>query len=228
VQLVVWMRGVIWDNGQQGEGDLPPGKESTLDNIVQELLIDKIEPFEYLIYIVGIDRDFDALEQSLMADAFNQSYSLVRSNPTVMEVELASQEFLDESTQTLDLDNRLLRRRSLITRFRGLSFCRRCPTKRIRDPLFSSRTKRRVLEWEDYMEIAGLDSDQFIQEFNVVVLSGAESLVNTGKIPAMEKIDTTVKFIDVTASDSIAQNTALAITDTPTNAVQPICQQSIP
>ena len=80
------------------------------------------------------------------------------------------------------------------------------------------------------MEIAGLDSDQFIQEFNVVVLSGAESLVNTGKIPAMEKIDTTVKFkfIDVTASDSIAQNTALAITDTPTNAVQPICQQSIP
>ena len=40
------------------------------------------------------------------------------------------------------------------------------------------------------MEIAGLDSDQFIQEFNVVVLSGAESLVNTGKIPAMEKIDT--------------------------------------
>ena len=90
------MPGVIWDNGQQGEGDLPPGEVSILDNIVQELLIDKIEPFEYLIYIVGIDGDFDALEQSLMADAFNQSYSLVRSNPTVMEVELASQEFLDE------------------------------------------------------------------------------------------------------------------------------------
>eukprot|EP00978_Attheya_sp_CCMP212_P028459 scaffold98295_cov41-Attheya_sp.AAC.1 len=200
--------------------------ESTFENVIQEILIlELIEPFEYLIHIIGIERDFDELEQSLIADAFNQSYSLVRSNPTVMEVELISQEIIDDSTQTV-LDNRYLkrglqRRRSLIARFRGISLCRRCPRKRIRDPLFESRTKRRFLEWENYLDIAGLDSNPFLQEFNVIVLSGTESLVNTGKIPAMERIDTTVKLVDLTSTNALStnsdNNTGLAITVTPTD-----------
>eukprot|EP00978_Attheya_sp_CCMP212_P044412 scaffold309718_cov48-Attheya_sp.AAC.1 len=51
--------------------------ESTFENVVQEILIlELIEPFEYLIHIIGIEREFGGLEQSLIADAFNQSYSL--------------------------------------------------------------------------------------------------------------------------------------------------------
>eukprot|EP00978_Attheya_sp_CCMP212_P032389 scaffold126169_cov42-Attheya_sp.AAC.2 len=116
-----------------------------------------MEEFEYIIELQGTERDFNDLEQNYLTAAFNESYSLIRDNPTIVEVEIVSQEVV--TTEEEDTANRtrfllrggspyyyespeeepprsrlLRRRRSLIARFRGISLCRRCPRKRIRDP----------------------------------------------------------------------------------------------
>eukprot|EP00978_Attheya_sp_CCMP212_P004853 scaffold10666_cov58-Attheya_sp.AAC.1 len=195
------------------------------DEIVEELM----EQFEYIIELQGPERELYDLEQAYLAAAFNESYSLIRDNPTIVEVEIVSQEVVTpeeedtasrtrfllrrgspyyESPEEAPPRSRLLGRRSLIARFRGISLCRRCPRKRIRDPLFESRTKRRFLADEDadsdsssegITGLAGVDSSLFLQAFETIVVSGPESLVNTGKIlQNITEISPKVEFVDLT------------------------------
>jgi hypothetical protein len=59
----------------------------------------------------------------------------------VDEVEIRRELMIEQGDEERHI-HRNLARRLLIARFRGLSLCIRCPSKRIRDPLFESRTKR--------------------------------------------------------------------------------------
>eukprot|EP00978_Attheya_sp_CCMP212_P014095 scaffold35758_cov54-Attheya_sp.AAC.1 len=171
-----------------------------------EIAEELIETFEYILEMNGAERAFNDVEQLFLTNAFNESYSVIRSNPTVTDIEVYSQEIREIDEEQQDSDSTRLRgirqlgrRRSLIARFRGLSLCRRCPRKRIRDPLFESRTKRRFLQDEDeIIGIAGFDSARFLETFKAMVLSGPESLVEKGLIQEIETISTTVEFVDLT------------------------------
>eukprot|EP00978_Attheya_sp_CCMP212_P040751 scaffold225745_cov58-Attheya_sp.AAC.1 len=160
-----------------------------------------MEPFEYIIELQGPERKFNDLEQTYLAAAFNESYSLIRDNPTIVEVEIVSQEVVTteeedtanrkrflrrvaspyyyESPEEDPPRSRLLGRRSLIARFRGISLCQRCPRKRMQDPLFESRFLANEdaasdSSREDITGLAGADSSLFLQEFENIVVSGPE------------------------------------------------------
>eukprot|EP00978_Attheya_sp_CCMP212_P000625 scaffold1218_cov38-Attheya_sp.AAC.1 len=203
----------------------PTSEQKSLIVKEYEIVKELMEPFEYIIELQGPERDFNDLEQNYLTAAFNESYSLIRDNPTIVEVQIVSQEVVTteeedtasrkrfllrgaspyyESPEEEPPRSRLLRRRrSLIARFRGISLCRRCPRKRIRDPLFESRTKRRFLADDNdrkaIIGLAGPYSSPFLQAFETIVFSGPESLVNTGKIQQnITKISLKVEFVDLT------------------------------
>mmetsp|Transcript_2648 Transcript_2648/g.3611 ORF Transcript_2648/g.3611 Transcript_2648/m.3611 type:complete len:129 (-) Transcript_2648:132-518(-) len=75
-----------------------------------------------------------------MGKLFMKDYNDLSDN---IQIDSITVEEVDSNRELMiEREERHLRRRSLLTRFRGLSFCRRCPSVRERDPLYESNTKK--------------------------------------------------------------------------------------
>eukprot|EP00978_Attheya_sp_CCMP212_P010253 scaffold24670_cov54-Attheya_sp.AAC.1 len=152
--------------------------------------------FAYYVEFIGDLRLFNDTERDALSLAFNESYARLNvSYSTILDIYIDSQNLTDIEEED-ESSNRRLRRRSLISRFRGISLCRRCPRKRFRDPLFESRTKRRFLQ-----NVFGDDSsvaEKFLEEFKILVITGNASLVNSGKIqPGLDDIGDEIEIANV-------------------------------
>jgi hypothetical protein len=177
----------------------PKNVEHTYFDIVKSSILDEPSlhnngiddyewPFAYYVEFIGYDlRLFNNIERDILSVAFNKSYSLLNiSYSTILEIYMDNQTLTDivedKGTKEGNSNNRRLgRRRSLISRFRGISMCRRCPKKRYRDPLFQSRTKRRLLQNEvgEDSFVAGDLMPSFVESLNIAIISGDNSLVNS-------------------------------------------------
>eukprot|EP00978_Attheya_sp_CCMP212_P032541 scaffold127601_cov71-Attheya_sp.AAC.1 len=152
--------------------------------------------FEYYVEFIGDLRLFNDTERDTLSLAFNESYARLNvSYSTILDIYIDNQVLTDIEEEE-ESSNRRLRRRSLISRFRGISLCRRCPRKRFRDPLFESRTKRRFLQnvLGDNLSVAGDLAVEFVKEFKILVITGNVSFVNSGEIqPGLEAIEEEIK-----------------------------------
>eukprot|EP00978_Attheya_sp_CCMP212_P024522 scaffold77164_cov39-Attheya_sp.AAC.1 len=162
--------------------------------------------FEYYVEFIGDLRLFNDTERDTLSLAFNESYTLLNiSYSTILDIYFDNQTLTDIDNQTSSSSNRRLRRRSLISRFRGISLCRRCPKKRFRDPLFESRTKRRFLKngFGDVLLEAGELAVDFLEAFNEVVIVGNASLVKSGQIQlGLEEIGEEIKVASIVPTSS--------------------------
>eukprot|EP00978_Attheya_sp_CCMP212_P026650 scaffold88119_cov44-Attheya_sp.AAC.1 len=126
-------------------------------------------PFEYYVEFIGDLRLFNDTERDTLSLAFNESYTRLNvSYSTIVDIYIDNQTLTDiEEEEEEENSNRRLRRRSLISRFRGISLCRRCPKKRFRDPLFESRTKRRRIGWRLFgrIQICGHHGEHKLCDF---------------------------------------------------------------
>jgi hypothetical protein len=129
-------------------------------------------PFSVDLLIVGLEDALTESQKDLMGKQFMQDYNDISDDMQIVsiivdEVELRRELMIEQGEE--GRRNLRLRRRSLIARFRGLTLCRRCPRKRIRDPLFESRTKRGRRLNED-VTIPSDDEDlavQFLESFSM-------------------------------------------------------------
>jgi hypothetical protein len=131
-------------------------------------------PFSVDLLIVGLEDALTESQKDLMGKQFMQDYNDISDDMQIVSiiveaVELHRELMIEQGDEGRHLRRNLGRRRSLIARFRGLSLCRRCPRKRIRDPLFESRTKRGRRLNED-VTIPSDDEDlalQFLESFSI-------------------------------------------------------------
>jgi hypothetical protein len=141
--------------------------EEEEEEVVQEF------SFSLDLLIIGHEDALTESQKDLLGKTFMQDYNDLSDDMQIVsivveEVELRRELMIDQRNEGRHL-RRNLGRRSLLTRFRGLSICRRCPSKRTRDPLFSSRTKRGRRLNED-VTIASEDEDlalKFLESFSI-------------------------------------------------------------
>jgi hypothetical protein len=110
------------------------------EEVVEEEEEEVVEEFSFSVDLLIIGH-VDALTESqkdFLGKKFIQDYNDLSDDMQIVSDVVEEVEQRNEGRYL----RRNLRRRSLITRFRGLSFCRRCPTARYRDPLYDAGTKR--------------------------------------------------------------------------------------
>jgi hypothetical protein len=147
-----------------------PDKLRILEEVEEE--VEHEFPFSVDLLIVGLEDALTESQKDLMGKRFMQDYNDISDDMQIVsiiveEVELPRELMIEQGEE--GRRNLRLRRRSLLARFRGLSLCRRCPRKRIRDPLFESRTKRGRRLNED-VTIPSDDEDlalQFLESFSI-------------------------------------------------------------
>lgn len=147
-----------------------PDKLRILEEVEEE--VEHEFPFSVDLLIVGLEDALTESQKDLMGKRFMQDYNDISDDMQIVsiiveEVELRRELMIEQGEE--GRRNLRLRRRSLLARFRGLSLCRRCPRKRIRDPLFESRTKRGRRLNED-ITIPSDDEDlalQFLESFSI-------------------------------------------------------------
>eukprot|EP00957_Ditylum_brightwellii_P211524 15366281-Ditylum_brightwellii.AAC.1 len=99
-------------------------------------------PFSVETLIIGHEDALTESQRDIMGKLFMKDYNDLSDN---FQIDSITVEEVDSNRELMiEREERHLRRRSLLTRFRGLSFCRRCPSTRHRDPLIYSGIRGRT------------------------------------------------------------------------------------
>mmetsp|Transcript_16945 Transcript_16945/g.25139 ORF Transcript_16945/g.25139 Transcript_16945/m.25139 type:complete len:230 (-) Transcript_16945:127-816(-) len=97
-------------------------------------------PFSVETLIIGHEDALTESQKDIMGKLFMKDYNDLSDN---FQIDSITVEEVDSNRELMiEREERHLGRNSIVTRFRYLSICRRCPSVRYRDPLYDANTKR--------------------------------------------------------------------------------------